>query len=80
MKTLNEIDREEIINDCLTPVFTYMDPGFAAIVLENMLRDYMNTPAWNIECSGRRANIVNTIGVLSRLLNDISCYFPHDYE
>lgn len=78
MKTLNEIDREEIVNDCLTPVFTYMDPEFAAINLESLLRDYMNTPAWNKECCGRRANMVRVIGVLSRLLNDLSEYFPHE--
>lgn len=80
MKTLNEIDREEIINDCLTPVFTYMDPELAAIVLENMLNEYMNTPAWSEECSAKRASRVRTIGVLSSLLNDLSEYFPHDYE
>lgn len=74
----NEIDRGEILESCLVPLFTNMDPGFAAIVLENMLKDYMNTPDWNKENSGRRACRLCIIGNIIGLLNDLSAYFPHE--
>lgn len=78
MKTLNEIDRGEIIHDCLAPVFANMDPEFAACVLEGMLKDYMNTPEWNKESSGRRANKLWVIGNLVSLLNELNEYFYHE--
>lgn len=74
MKTLSTEEKNEII-DILTPVFAYMDPGFAALVLGNMLKAYMNAPSWDMEGSSRRANAINVVGSLVRLLSDLNEYY-----
>lgn len=76
MKTLSTEEKNEIIDIYLTPVFAYMNPEFAALVLGNILKAYMNAPSWNREDSAIRANAINVVGALVRLLNDLNEYYP----